>query len=102
MEIMLAFVTDDLHESIWTNQEIGFALGRNIPIVSLKVENKDPDGFIGKQQALKCDYENVEAAAPKIYLLIRDTPSEEVYVLNMFRMRGSRLWGSRLHRACVV
>ena len=24
-------------------------------------------------------------------LLIRDTPSEEVYVLNMFRMRGSRL-----------
>ena len=25
------------------------------------------------------------------FLLIRDTPSEEVYVLNMFRMRGSRL-----------
>ena len=24
-------------------------------------------------------------------LLIRDTPSEEVYVLNMFRMRGSRI-----------
>ena len=29
--------------------------------------------------------------APKDVLLIRDTPSEEVYVLNMFRMRGSRL-----------
>ena len=28
---------------------------------------------------------------PIIFLLIRDTPSEEVYVLNMFRMRGSRL-----------
>ncbi len=27
----------------------------------------------------------------KAILLIRDTPSEEVYVLNMFRMRGSRL-----------
>ena len=27
----------------------------------------------------------------KPILLIRDTPSEEVYVLNMFRMRGSRL-----------
>ena len=25
------------------------------------------------------------------FLLIRETPSEEVYVLNMFRMRGSRL-----------
>ena len=35
-------------------------------------------------------------------LLIRDTPPVGMYVLNMFRMRGSRLWGSRLHRACVV
>ena len=54
MEIMLAFVTDDLHDSIWTNQEIGFALGRNVPIVSLKLQDQDPSGFIGKQQALKC------------------------------------------------
>ena len=30
-------------------------------------------------------------ALPYIFLLIRDTPSKEVYVLNMFRMRGSRL-----------
>ena len=36
------------------------------------------------------------------YLLIHDTPPVGMYVLNMFRMRGSRLWGSRLHRACVV
>ena len=38
----------------------------------------------------------------KMFLLIRDTPHVRLYVLNMFRMRGSRLWGSRLHRACVV
>ena len=36
------------------------------------------------------------------YLLIRDTPPAGMYVLNMFCMRGSRLWGSRLHRACAV
>ena len=41
-------------------------------------------------------------ASPKKYLLIRDTPPVGMYVLNMFCMRGSRLWGSRLHRACVV
>ena len=40
--------------------------------------------------------------AAKRVLLIRDTPPVGMYVLNMFRMRGSRLWGSRLHRACVV
>ena len=37
-----------------------------------------------------------------LFLLIRDTPPVGMYVLNMFCMRGSRLWGSRLHRACVV
>lgn len=72
MEILLAFVTDDLHESIWTNQEIGFALGRNVPIVSLKLQNQDPSGFIGKQQALKCRYDDVAAAAPKIYKVLTD------------------------------
>ena len=40
--------------------------------------------------------------APNIILLIRDTPPVGIYVLNMFCVRGSRLWGSRLHRACVV
>ena len=35
-------------------------------------------------------------------LLIHDTPHVRLYGLNVFRMRGSRLWGSRLHRACVV
>ena len=37
-----------------------------------------------------------------LFLLIRATTPVGMYVLNMFCMRGSRLWGSRLHRACVV
>ena len=72
MEILLAFVTDDLHNSIWANQEIGFALGRSIPIVSLKLQDQDPSGFIGKQQALKCRYDDVAAAAPWIYKVLSD------------------------------
>ncbi len=72
MEILLAFVTDDLHNSIWANQEIGFALGRSIPIVSLKLQDQDPNGFIGKQQALKCRYDDVAAAAPRIYTVLSD------------------------------
>ena len=43
-----------------------------------------------------------ESDGTKAILLIRDTPPKEMYVLNMSRMKGSRLWGSRLHRACVV
>ena len=72
MEIMLAFVTDDFHDSVWANQEIGFALGRNIPIVSLKLQKRDPQGFVAGQQALKCSFKDVDAAAPRLYRLLVD------------------------------
>ena len=70
MEIMLAFVTDDFHKSVWTNQEIGFALGCNVPILSLKLEETDPKGFIGSEQALNGNLENPAASVPKIYELL--------------------------------
>jgi hypothetical protein len=71
MEIMLAFVTDDFHDSVWTNQEIGYALGRGVPIIPVKFERKDPDGFIGRTQALKrYRLDNVGEAAPAIYKVL--------------------------------
>ena len=72
MEIMLVFLTDDFHESDWTNQEVGFALGRNIPIISLKLGVTDPRGFIGVQQALKNNpHDNLQTALD-IYNLIAE------------------------------
>lgn len=70
MEIMLVFVTDDLHDSEWTDQEIGFALGRGVPILSLKLENADPKGFIAGEQALRGDIQDPAASAPLIYKLV--------------------------------
>lgn len=70
MEVMLVFMTDDLHDSEWTNQEIGFALGRGVPILSLKLETADPKGFIGSEQALKGDLQDPAASASRIYKLV--------------------------------
>ncbi len=67
MEVLLAFITDDFHDSTWVNQEIGFALGRNVPIIPLKLQKLDPQGFFGDLQALKWKLEDVAASAPKIY-----------------------------------
>ena len=72
MEIMLVFGTDDLHKSAWTNQEIGFALGRGVPILSLKLEDADPKGFIGSEQALIGDIQDPAASAPRIYELVAE------------------------------
>lgn len=72
MEIMLAFVTDDFHNSTWTNQEIGYALGKNIPIIALKLESRDPAGFIATQQALKGRLEQPEASVKGIYTILAE------------------------------
>ena len=70
MEIMLAFVTDDFHESHWTNQEIGYALARDIPIISLKLGNKDPVGFIYETQAIKGSLDDVNSYLPALYKVL--------------------------------
>ena len=72
MEIMLAFVTDDFHESTWTNQEIGFALGRNVPVISLKLQDADPSGFIGNLQALKGRMDDLPSVVKDIYKLLAE------------------------------
>ena len=64
MDVMLALVTDDFHKSTWTNQEIGFALASETPIVCVKVGSRNPQGFIGSTQAIEGSLENIEDVAP--------------------------------------
>jgi hypothetical protein len=78
MEVMLAFVTDDFHDSVWTNQEVGYAFGKGVPVISVKFEHKDPDGFMGPKQALKGYHlDRVEKAAPAIYKLLVERLSQQ-------------------------
>jgi hypothetical protein len=50
-DALAAYMTDDFHKSKWTDQEVGFCVGRAILIIPIKV-GLDPYGFIGKYQAL--------------------------------------------------
>ncbi len=71
MEVMLALVTEDFHDSVWTNQEVGYALGKGVPVIPIKFEQTDPQGFIGPKQALKgYRLDHVEDAAPAVYSVL--------------------------------
>ncbi|MGA9048524.1 MAG: toll/interleukin-1 receptor domain-containing protein, partial [Dehalococcoidia bacterium] len=50
MDALIALLTDDFHNSDWTDQEVGFAFGRSVPIIPVKL-GRDPYGFMGKFQA---------------------------------------------------
>lgn len=67
-DALIALLSPDFHESVWTNQEIGYALSRGIPIVSVRL-GSDPEGFIGRKQALNCNWKDAPFEIAK--LLIR-------------------------------
>jgi hypothetical protein len=47
MDAFLAIHTPGFKDSFWTQQEIGFAVGRGVKIISFKM-GEDPTGFISK------------------------------------------------------
>jgi len=53
MEAFVCFITEDYYKSEWTNQEIGFALAKGVPIFLYSADNTDPKGFNMDIQAIK-------------------------------------------------
>ena len=51
MDVLIALLTEGFSESKWTDQEVGVALGRRVPILPIRM-GKDPYGFMAKYQAI--------------------------------------------------
>jgi hypothetical protein len=49
-DALVALLHDEFHESNWTDQEIGFAMGRGVPVSAISL-GQTPYGFIGRFQA---------------------------------------------------
>lgn len=61
MDLLCAIITEDFYQSKWCDQEIGIAIGRCIPTLSIK-KGADPHGFISKYQAIKAKEKAFEVA----------------------------------------
>ena len=55
MDALVALLTENFHDSNWTDQEVGFAFGRGVPIIAVRL-GMDPYGFLGRFQALSCPW----------------------------------------------
>ena len=67
MDGFVAVMTSEFHDSLWTDQEVGFALARGVPIIALRM-GKDPYGFLGRFQALSTDWENAPEGIVKLLI----------------------------------
>ena len=82
MDALVALMTEGFHESDWTDQEVGVAFGREVPIIAVKF-GRDPYGFVGKFQALSCSCG--EAPVKIVKLLITHARMLDAYVKAMDR-----------------
>jgi TIR domain len=73
MDAFLAIHTPGFKDSFWTQQEIGFAVGRGVKIISFKM-GEDPTGFISKQQALARRNRTAEEIAQEVDAILSADP----------------------------
>lgn len=67
MDAFIVLLTKNFHESEWTDQEVGYAVARGVPIIAAKL-GRDPYGFIGKFQALRTDWQSCPEDVVKILI----------------------------------
>lgn len=71
MDGFIAVHTEGFSKSVWTQQEVGYALGRGVKIISFKM-GEDPTGFISRQQALARQQRTAEVIAAEIERLLAE------------------------------
>lgn len=69
----LPILTDNFHQSLWTDQETGIAFARDKTIIPLKV-TEDPYGFISKFQALPINTTTIKPSCHKLVKIIVSNP----------------------------
>jgi hypothetical protein len=69
MHALAALMTPDFHASNWTDQEIGWALGRGAPVIPIQLDVV-PYGFVGKIQAIRGSLDGPDSLASRITLAL--------------------------------
>ncbi len=95
MHALAALITPGFHESKWTNQEIGWALGRGILLLPIRM-GADPLGFIGSVQAIPGNASGTGKMASEIMdiLLGHGTTRTRTRLGLMTAFSGAETWAS--------
>jgi hypothetical protein len=66
MHVLAALITPEFHASPWTDQEVGWALGRGVLVLPVRL-GVNPYGFTGKIQGISGDLEKPKTLAKSIF-----------------------------------
>ena len=72
-DLLVAYVSPGFRESDWTDQEVGWALGRDLITIPVSAEGAMPHGFLGSYQAVrKHDAQEAGALGREVFKAISD------------------------------
>lgn len=91
-DALLALLHPGFHESKWTDQEIGYVMGRAMPVFSVTI-GETPYGFIGKTQAFSGTGKTATELAHEIFDALRKNKETQdkmaEIVVTLFENSGS-------------
>ncbi len=90
-DALVAFVSEPSLASYWCNQEIGWALGRHLLVVSVRVD-RAPVGFTGRFQALRSAQPAQLAEDLRNFLLGRSETGESLSSAVIRSLEASGQW----------
>lgn len=89
---LVALLHPTFHASSWTDQEIGFAMGRGLPVFAVRF-GQDPYGFIGRFQGFVGGGKTPEVLAHELFDSYRKNKQSQKrmgeVLLNLFEDSGS-------------
>ncbi len=70
MDALVALLSEDYKDSNWTDQEVGVAIGRGVPLIAVRL-GLDPYGLMAKGQGLGgCSWSDTDSMAVKIFQVL--------------------------------
>lgn len=89
---LVALLHPAFHRSNWTDQEIGFAMGRGLPVFAVRF-GQDPYGFIGRFQGFSGVGKTADALAKELFDSYRKNKQTQKrmaeVLMNLFEDSGS-------------
>ncbi|WP_447831819.1 toll/interleukin-1 receptor domain-containing protein [Aeromonas salmonicida] len=80
MDALVAILMPGFQESRWCDQEVGFAVGRDVLVIPLR-KGLDPYGFIGKYQGIQAQNKTIGDVAEAIFQTLIKSPKTKNKIL---------------------
>jgi nucleoside 2-deoxyribosyltransferase len=75
-DALVALLHNNFSDSLWTEQEVGYALGRGVPVFSVQFDIS-PYGLFGKKQAFNGKNKEISAIALELFEAYRKHPKTQ-------------------------